>query len=115
MLKANYHTHTYLCGHATGDVDDYVNEAIRLGFSELGMSDHAHTPEYFMTKDEYYDFINNNREIKVYNDLLNNITLNNLPIIYIKFLPMNVLLSINSLVYDKLCLFMDNKKELVLI
>ena len=68
-----------------------------------------------MTKDEYYDFINNNREIKVYNDLLNNITLNNLPIIYIKFLPMNVLLSINSLVYDKLCLFMDNKKELVLI
>ena len=36
-------------------------------------------------------------------------------IIDIKFLPMNVLLSINSLVYDKLCLFMDNKKELVLI
>ena len=54
MLKANYHTHTYLCGHAVGDVDDYVNEAIRLGFKELGMSDHAHTPEYFMTKDEYY-------------------------------------------------------------
>ncbi len=54
MLKANYHTHTYLCGHATGDVEDYVNEAIRLGFSELGMSDHAHTPEYFMTPDEYY-------------------------------------------------------------
>ena len=54
MLKANYHTHTYLCGHAVGDVDDYVNEAIRLGFRELGMSDHAHTPEYFMTKDEYH-------------------------------------------------------------
>ena len=36
MLKANYHTHTYLCGHAVGDVDDYVNEAIRLGFKELG-------------------------------------------------------------------------------
>lgn len=53
MLKANYHTHTYLCGHAVGDVKDYVNEAIRLGFKELGMSDHAHTPEYFMSKDEY--------------------------------------------------------------
>ena len=53
MLKANYHTHTYLCGHAVGDIDDYVNEAIRLGFKELGMSDHAHTPEYFMSKDEY--------------------------------------------------------------
>ena len=54
MLKANYHTHTYLCGHATGDVIDYVNEAIRLGFKELGMSDHAHTPEYFMSEDEYH-------------------------------------------------------------
>ena len=54
MLKANYHTHTYLCGHAVGDVDDYVNEAIRLGFKELGMSDHAHTPEYFMSEDEYH-------------------------------------------------------------
>lgn len=53
MLKANYHTHTVLCGHAIGDVKDYVNEAIRLGFTELGMSDHAHTPEYFMTKEEY--------------------------------------------------------------
>ena len=53
MLKANYHTHTYLCGHATGNVKDYVDEAIRLGFKELGMSDHAHTPERFMTKDEY--------------------------------------------------------------
>ena len=53
MLKANYHTHTYLCGHAVGDVKDYVNEAIRLGFKELGISDHAHTPEYFMSKVEY--------------------------------------------------------------
>ena len=54
MLKANYHTHTYLCGHAVGKVSDYVDEAIRLGFTELGMSDHAHTPEYFMSQDEYY-------------------------------------------------------------
>ena len=53
MLKANYHTHTKLCGHAIGQTNDYVKEAIRLGFKELGMSDHAHTPTYFMTKYDY--------------------------------------------------------------
>lgn len=53
MLKANYHTHTILCGHADGNVEDYVNEAVRLGFKELGMSDHAHTPESFMSKYDY--------------------------------------------------------------
>ena len=53
MLKANYHTHTELCGHAVGNVKDYVDEAIKLGFKELGMSDHAHTPEYFMSHDDY--------------------------------------------------------------
>ena len=53
MLKANYHTHTYLCGHAVGKVEDYVNEAVRLGFKEIGISDHAHTPESFMTPFDY--------------------------------------------------------------
>ena len=53
MLKANYHTHTKLCGHAIGNTNDYVNEAIKLGFKELGMSDHAHTPESFMSKYDY--------------------------------------------------------------
>lgn len=31
----------YLCRHAVGDVEDYVKEAIELGFDSLGMSDHA--------------------------------------------------------------------------
>lgn len=31
----------YLCRHATGTIDEYVEEAIRLGFDSLGMSDHA--------------------------------------------------------------------------
>ncbi len=39
-IKANYHTHTYLCNHANGDVFDYVLKAIDLGFIELGFSDH---------------------------------------------------------------------------
>jgi histidinol-phosphatase (PHP family) len=40
-MKANYHTHHYLCGHAMGNTEDYVKEAIKIGLKELGMSDHA--------------------------------------------------------------------------
>lgn len=39
--KSNYHTHTWLCRHAAGDVIDYVNEAIKHNYTHLGMSDHA--------------------------------------------------------------------------
>lgn len=53
MLKANYHTHTELCGHAEGNVHDYVSSAINFGMSEIGMSDHAHTPKYFMSESDY--------------------------------------------------------------
>lgn len=40
-MKANYHTHHHLCRHAVGNVEDYVKEAIKHGFEELGISDHA--------------------------------------------------------------------------
>jgi len=40
-MKNNYHTHMYLCRHAVGSVQDYVEEAIRIGLDSLGMSDHA--------------------------------------------------------------------------
>jgi histidinol-phosphatase (PHP family) len=41
MIKTNYHTHHHLCGHANGDCEDYVKEAIKQNFVELGFSDHA--------------------------------------------------------------------------
>ena len=40
-MKNNYHTHTYLCKHAIGTVEDYVKKAIKLKFKHLGFSDHA--------------------------------------------------------------------------
>ena len=40
-MKNNYHTHMYLCRHAIGSVNDYVEEAIKIGLESLGMSDHA--------------------------------------------------------------------------
>jgi histidinol-phosphatase (PHP family) len=41
----NYHTHTYRCRHASGDVADYVAQAARAGLSELGFSDHCPHPD----------------------------------------------------------------------
>ena len=41
----NYHTHTYRCLHASGDVADYVAAARAAGLSELGFSDHCPYPD----------------------------------------------------------------------
>jgi histidinol-phosphatase (PHP family) len=41
----NYHTHTYRCKHATGDVADYCNAAIEGGLTVLGISDHSALPD----------------------------------------------------------------------
>lgn len=43
-MKANYHTHTARCGHASGSDEDYVRAAIAQGFDELGFSDHVPWP-----------------------------------------------------------------------
>ena len=39
--KVDYHMHTPLCGHAVGEPDQYVEQALRVGLSEIGFSDHA--------------------------------------------------------------------------
>jgi hypothetical protein len=67
-----------------------------------------------MKKSEYYNFLENNKEIKAYNDLLNNISLNILPSSYLNLLPTNILIQINAKVYNEFALFLDNQKELVL-
>ena len=52
-MKANYHTHLSLCGHAVGMSEDYVKVAIEAGYEELGMSDHGPIKPEFMTKEEF--------------------------------------------------------------
>ena len=44
-MKANYHTHTWRCNHATGAEEEYVKTAVEKGFDILGFSDH--TPQFF--------------------------------------------------------------------
>lgn len=46
-LIYNYHTHTARCGHAIGEDEQYVQEAIKLGIKRLGFSDHVILPKGF--------------------------------------------------------------------
>ncbi|MBE7016024.1 MAG: 5-formyltetrahydrofolate cyclo-ligase [Ruminococcaceae bacterium] len=43
-MRANYHTHTYLCHHAIDTPREYVLEAIKNGLEILGFSDHNPCP-----------------------------------------------------------------------
>jgi histidinol-phosphatase (PHP family) len=40
-MIANYHTHTFRCGHAEGNEADYAREAEKAGLKILGMADHT--------------------------------------------------------------------------
>lgn len=53
---SNYHSHVALCGHAEGTVEDYVVEAIKHNYEEIGISDHAPIPVYFVGK-ENHDYL----------------------------------------------------------
>jgi histidinol-phosphatase (PHP family) len=43
-LPADYHMHTPLCRHATGEPVDYARRALELGLAEIGFSDHSPMP-----------------------------------------------------------------------
>jgi len=50
-LPADYHMHTPLCRHATGEPTDYAAQAVNLGIPEIGFSEH--NP---MIRDDYDDW-----------------------------------------------------------
>ncbi|TDT72415.1 histidinol-phosphatase (PHP family) [Hypnocyclicus thermotrophus] len=59
-MKTNYHTHNFRCGHAIGDVDDYIKEAIKHNYNIIGISDHGPLPDYLfdrMTLKDFDDYI----------------------------------------------------------
>jgi histidinol-phosphatase (PHP family) len=41
VWPADYHMHTPLCRHATGEPADYAARAVALGLTEIGFSDHS--------------------------------------------------------------------------
>ena len=40
MKLMDFHTHNRRCGHALGEIEDYVKVAIEKNFDEIGISDH---------------------------------------------------------------------------
>ncbi len=67
---SNYHTHTHLCKHATGTVEEYIMQAAKDGCLELGMSDHCpyskesklYWPEIRMTEEDAKYYLSQVRE-----------------------------------------------------
>ena len=46
-MTVNLHTHTHRCGHATGEVRDYIETAIAAGIRHIGFSEHVPFPFTF--------------------------------------------------------------------
>lgn len=43
-LPPDYHLHTALCRHATGEPTDYAKRALEVGLTEIGFAEHAPMP-----------------------------------------------------------------------
>ncbi|MCR4792300.1 MAG: histidinol-phosphatase [Lachnospiraceae bacterium] len=43
-MKINLHSHTARCGHASGTEKEYIEEALRVGMTDFGFSDHTPMP-----------------------------------------------------------------------
>ena len=56
-MTANYHTHTYRCGHAEGHESEYAKNAFEKGLKVLGFSDH--------TPYDYFDIGPRNRPMRM--------------------------------------------------
>lgn len=73
MLLPDYHIHTKRCGHATGDMKEYVEKAIELGLKEIGFADHIpmywldeqeRDPEIAMTFEEIPDYVSEVQKLR---------------------------------------------------
>jgi len=70
-IKTNYHTHHELCGHAKGKAKDYIESAVKEGFTELGISDHApselHKHKFVrMPFSKFTDYIQELKQAKIH-------------------------------------------------
>lgn len=75
----DYHMHTPLCGHAVGDPDEYVRQAIKVGLKEIGFSDHAPLVSHVDPK-----ITMNMGQLSLYHKMIENVKKNNDPILRIK-------------------------------
>lgn len=68
-MPVDYHMHTPLCKHATGEPEKYVVRAIERGIGEIGFSDHSPMPEWYdpmsrMSRDEFPRYVEMVRDVQ---------------------------------------------------
>jgi histidinol-phosphatase (PHP family) len=72
-MMIDYHTHHVRCGHASGELEEYVQQAIRIGLQEIGLSDHMplvhvnpdnYLPGMAMSKDEFPRYVEECLQLK---------------------------------------------------
>lgn len=51
-MYIDYHTHHARCGHAIGELEEYVKRGIEMGLDQIGLSDHM--PLIHVNPEEYY-------------------------------------------------------------
>jgi len=61
VLPVDYHMHTPLCRHATGEPVEYAAHAVSLGLTEIGFSDHSP-----MIEDDFDDWRMRNDQLDEY-------------------------------------------------
>ncbi|MGE5315589.1 MAG: histidinol-phosphatase HisJ [Acidobacteriota bacterium] len=49
-MRSDLHTHTYLCNHADGTAEEYIEKAVEYGFDMIGCTDHAPMPDNYDAK-----------------------------------------------------------------
>lgn len=72
-VKFDLHTHHFRCGHADGNIRDYIEAGIREGLQVIGISDHSPyfgsekeqaQPKIAMGKSEFVNYINEVLKLK---------------------------------------------------
>ena len=66
-MRVDLHNHTTLCNHATGSMEEYIKQAIKLGIDVFGFSCHApmsFEPEYRMNLEQSKIYENDVLELK---------------------------------------------------
>jgi histidinol-phosphatase (PHP family) len=72
-MLIDYHTHHVRCGHAVGNLEDYVRRGIEIGLAQIGLSDHmpllhvdpaTYYPEMAMAKEELPRYVEEVLELK---------------------------------------------------
>ncbi len=51
-MTFDLHTHHYRCGHAEGQIEDYIKAAIEKGLQYIGIADHS--PYFYSEEDQLY-------------------------------------------------------------